>query len=1104
MKKARAGKKGLLAALAAFALLGNQMPAAEPVVSRPVTEPTLKAASAAAAAEHSLVLLVFSATWCGPCKMLKSQTLDSPEFLDRAGALHIVDVDVDADQEAARAFNVSSIPALFLLTGDGKIVSHQVGFTPALDLIGWIEKARVQVKAGEWEGTAPGARFDEFVKKAGGDGLSTNDLQRLIAMLGDSEPGDRATGAQLILAQREQAVPVLISAIGDSYLGTRISASDLLQQLAPGAPISDPWQSSIDLSNSVMVLKKWWSDTGKLPPPRQAKADAATENSIKAMIEGVRGDNLSQRTDSMADLVRQGSAALPEIREAIRKNEHLGDQRSVSLLEDVRWAILVPDALEQESGGVRNVLARGKSSERQDAAMRLGKAGRDGLNALTELLGDSDPLVVESAIREMSGIGGKDAIPALAVLLQAGDSNLRMTAAQALGHTKNPDAIKPLLAAFIDPNEVVACTALSALEEIRSRDSEGPSKQDLTADAVAALRTALADTRWRVRATAAQIIGKIRVVDLSAEVKKLLNDPDSFVAKSALTALNSLGAPPDEAQLAALGKRLPSLRTDTVQMMLESETDDTIKAITDIFNSGSVDDQLSILNAMALKNEGAPGNEELEERWKPLLNRASTATDPRLRRAAATVLSTKPLKLAAELVGPLLADDDSQTRATAAGVVLGVLNGSTERRTRFGWTQTAATGQTNKAVATPQLLASWHAALVEHADTNSSLEVAAAVFATGDGKSDLPLMEKALVNVRTDSAQPAKNAEAVKLLISKLPWPEGKALLDKLCESPLLFVTAASQSRKAAPEIADYLFEPSRFKKSVEPLAGSDLRKALDLVAGYSYGQNQGWSLWTDENRTRAIDLALVESTNAAWRSAAVFSLGYYNFGEDLPVLQKATTDPNLWVRAAGVSALARKLTDRVVLEQSMGPLVADKDLHVAAIAACALLEPEVRQASDLNWLDYFQFEGGHNGGRERTMESSDRPLTVSDGKPAFLQSARNWLSATNAEYTQAFALLLAQYGEFDGIDKLLSKRTGAHKSYGDEANGVLLAGIGLSHDSKYVPALREISGTMQNQWDLQKILQAMRGMTGPEARQLRLDINRKIRQAGNGQSGFD
>lgn len=1094
------GLVALLVVSLMLALFVDPALAAESAVARPVTHPTLKAASEAASADQSLVLLVFSATWCGPCKMLKSQTLESQDFLDRAGEVQVVDLDVDRETDAARTFGVSAIPALFLLTGDGKIVAHQVGFMSVLDLIGWIEKGRERVKAGEWEGTVPGTKFDEFVKKAAGDGLGTNDLERLVAMLGDADPGDRTTGAQLVLARREEAVPALIAAVGDTYLGTRISASDLLQQLAPDAPVPDPWQSPLELSNGVATLKKWWADTGSLPAARPVHADAATANEIKAMIEGVRSDKPAERTDSMAGLVRQGTPALLAIRDAIRKSERLGDQRSVSLFEDVRWAILVPDSLEEKTG-VRNVLARGKSSERQEAATRLAKAGSAGLNALTELLGDSDPLVVESAIRAVSSIGGKDTVSALAVLLQNGDSNLRMTAAQALGHTQDPEAIKPLLSAFIDPNEVVACTALGALEEIHSRNNLGMRGQDFSSDVLAALRTSLADPRWRVRATAAQIIGKMRIVTLSDDVKKLLEDSDSFVAKSALTALSTLGGAPDVAVLVALGKRLPNLRGDTVQMMLQNQTEDTVKTINDIFNSGSVEDQLAILNAMAQKDEDSTDNEGVESGWKPLLTRATTATDPRLRRAAALVLSTKPIKLSSELVGPLLADNDPQTREAAAGVVLGILNGSTERRTRFGWTPTTATERTNKASATQ--LAAWHDAMAQHVDTNSGLNLAVAIFATGDGKTDLPIVEKALANAHIGAAESDKDAAIVKLLLSRLRWPDGKPLLDKLCASPVLYAMAAKESKGSVAEAADYLLEPSRFKAALEPLTGPELDAALEAVAGYNYGNNAGWSLWSEDDRTRALDLALTQSTNAAWRSAAVYSLGTQVSGETDPALfEKAIADPSPWVRAAGAAALAHRAKDRTILEQQVAPLLSDTNEHVATVAACALLEPEVQQASQLiAWVSYYRFEN-HWGGHTENMQTDNRPLSTLDGKPAFLESARKWLYGSNAVEVAPFALLLAQYGEFDGVDKLVSLRGNA-KGPQDERDGPLLAAIALSHDPKYVPVLRQIAGTMQQEWDLRKILQALQGVTGPEARGLRLDINRRIREAGIISSGF-
>ncbi len=84
-----------------------------------------------------LVLIDFSASWCGPCRMLGPVLEQVAQAVK--GKAELYKADVDELEDEARAFGVMSVPCMVLLK-DGKEVDRMVGLTSKDNIVNFIEK----------------------------------------------------------------------------------------------------------------------------------------------------------------------------------------------------------------------------------------------------------------------------------------------------------------------------------------------------------------------------------------------------------------------------------------------------------------------------------------------------------------------------------------------------------------------------------------------------------------------------------------------------------------------------------------------------------------------------------------------------------------------------------------------------------------------------------------------------------------------------------------------------------------------------------------------------------------------------------------------------
>lgn len=93
----------------------------------------LQAAHRIAVAENKPIMIVFGAEWCGYCKKLEKQTLNSPEVAQYINETFVpVHLDLDKEQRVGEILEIQSLPCTVILSPNADLLGRIDGyFTPA-------------------------------------------------------------------------------------------------------------------------------------------------------------------------------------------------------------------------------------------------------------------------------------------------------------------------------------------------------------------------------------------------------------------------------------------------------------------------------------------------------------------------------------------------------------------------------------------------------------------------------------------------------------------------------------------------------------------------------------------------------------------------------------------------------------------------------------------------------------------------------------------------------------------------------------------------------------------------------------------------------------
>ena len=139
----------LLSFAAAFALVA---PAVSSAADFPEGSPKFLTSYATASAEAKKagkpMVVVLSATWCGPCQVNKKKVYPSAEvkpFHDKFVWAYL-DADNDENQKLLKEYGVNGIPYIRLVGADGKVLGSVEGRSKPADFAKKLEAALAKAK----------------------------------------------------------------------------------------------------------------------------------------------------------------------------------------------------------------------------------------------------------------------------------------------------------------------------------------------------------------------------------------------------------------------------------------------------------------------------------------------------------------------------------------------------------------------------------------------------------------------------------------------------------------------------------------------------------------------------------------------------------------------------------------------------------------------------------------------------------------------------------------------------------------------------------------------------------------------------------------------
>ena len=212
----------------------------------------------AAESARQPALIFFTASWCGPCKLMSRITLTEPLITETLAAVPHAAVDVDEHPDLAAKHHVNAVPAFILLETAEAETARTTGFQATGDFLQWLTNGISGTQA------AMARRAFAQTNLAEVDQLlastATNAFQlaaaKLFNLCDEREAAVVQAAADGLKTIARRAPTALLDGLNDPRLATRIQVANVLRFIIGDGFDVDPWDDAATREKGILVWRE--------------------------------------------------------------------------------------------------------------------------------------------------------------------------------------------------------------------------------------------------------------------------------------------------------------------------------------------------------------------------------------------------------------------------------------------------------------------------------------------------------------------------------------------------------------------------------------------------------------------------------------------------------------------------------------------------------------------------------------------------------------------------------------------------------------------------------------------------------------------------------